>query len=253
MATPHSLAEVIDLGTLRRSCAQCSLGQLCLPAGISGDDVDRLERLVKKRRPLHRGDYLYRTGAPLHALYVAREGTFKTVSLGEDGSEQVIGFHLPGELIGLDGLGEGVHRCESIALEDAHVCEVPYSELGRVAAEVPGLQMQLFRVMGRSMGRDQDHLEMLGRRQANERMALFLHSLSERLRQLGHPPDAIHLSMSREELASYLGLVIETVSRTLSRMQDDGLIRVQGRKLKILDMGALDKLAHEVEGKRSRA
>lgn len=242
--------EIIDFGTLRRSCAQCSLGQLCLPAGISAIDVERLDGMVRRRRPLSRGEYLYRVGSPMHALFVSREGAFKTVALGEDGGEQVIGFHLPGELIGLDGMGDGIHRCESVALESASVCEVPYNDLGRVAAEVPSLQSQLFRIMGRSMGRDQDHLEMLGRRHAGERLALFLHSLSERLTSLGQPGDRIHLPMSREDIASYLGLVIETVSRTLSRMQDDGVIQVQGRRLRILDAASLQRMAHESENRR---
>lgn len=245
MRAARPAAEVIDIGSLRRSCAQCSLSQLCLPAGIAAVDVERLDRLVKRRRPLTRGEFLYRSGSQMNALFVSRAGSFKTVSLNEDGGEQVIGFHLPGELIGLDGLGDGVHRCESVALEDASVCEVPYADISRVAAEIPSLQAQLFRVMGRSMGRDQDHLELLGRRHAGQRVALFLHSLIERLEALGQSGDVLHLPMSREDLASYLGLVIETVSRTLSRMQDEGIIGVQGRKLRVRDRARLDRMVHE--------
>lgn len=250
MSKASSAAEVLDIGSLRKNCAQCSLRQLCLPAGIAAQDVERLDRLVRRRRPLARGEYLYRSGSPMAALFVSREGTFKTVALGEDGDEQVIGFHLPGELIGLDGMGEGVHRCESVALEDASVCEVPMADITRVAAEIPSLQAQLFRVMGRSMGRDQDHLEMLGRRHAGQRMALFLHSISERLESLGHSSEVIRLPMSREDLASFLGLVIETVSRTLSKMQEEGVIKVQGRKLRVLDRERLDRMVHEPEERR---
>jgi len=247
MSQQSASAVVIDFQALRKVCSQCSLRQLCLPAGIAAADVSRLDRLVRRRRPLARGDYLFRSGSPMTSLFVSREGAFKTVALGEDGETQVIGFHLPGELIGLDGLGDGVHRCESVALEEASVCEVPLADLSRIASEIPSLQTQLFRVMGRSMGRDQDHVEMLGRRHAGQRVALFLHSISERLKALGQADDVVRLPMSREDLASFLGLVIETVSRTLSKMQDEGIIEVQGRKLRVLDHARLDRMVCEPE------
>ncbi|MGY6519848.1 MAG: helix-turn-helix domain-containing protein [Lysobacteraceae bacterium] len=243
---------IVDIAALRRSCAQCSLQQLCLPAGIGAEDLKRLDEVVRKRRPLGRGDALFRVGSPLGSLFVAREGAFKTVALSEDGTEQVIGFHLPGELLGLDALGEGVHRCDAHALEPAEVCEVPLDELGAIAARIPSLHQQLLRVIGQSMGRDHDHLAMMGRRHANERVALFLHGLSERLQRLGRDPDHLTLPMSREEIASYLGLVIETVSRTFSRLQDEGVISVRGRKLQVLDRARLDLIAHDPEEARSR-
>lgn len=246
-----SASSVIDLGRLRHSCGQCSLQALCLAGGVSSSDLERLDGLVKRRRPMARGDELYHAGQSMGSLFVARDGTFKTTSLSEQGDEQVIGFHLPGELMGLDGLGEGRHRCSTVALETATVCEIPFSDLAGVALQIPSLQQQLLRVMGQSMGRDQDHLEMLGRRHATERVALFLHSLSERLRSLSRPHQQFSLSMSREEIASYLGLVIETVSRTFTRLQDDGVIRVQGRKITLLDPARLAHLVHEGDERRS--
>ena len=206
--------------------------------------MDRLDRIVKRRRPIARRERLFSAGSELKTLYVAREGSFKTVALSEDGQQQVIGFHLPGELMGLDALGSGRHRCDAEALEPAGVCEVPLGDLERVAAQVPGLQHQLLRVIGGSMGRDQDHMEMLGRRQASERVLLFLHGLAERYRALGHPAGLLELSMSREDIASYLGLVIETVSRSFSRLQDDGVIAVRGRQVRILDTTRFEALAH---------
>lgn len=244
--------SVVDLSLLRNRCNQCTLQQLCLAGGgMSPAEVERLEGLVKRRRPLRRGEVLYRAGTPLHALFVSREGAFKTTSLREQGDEQVIGFHLPGELIGLDGLGQGVHRCSTVALEAAIVCEVPYGELERIAAQIPSLQHQLLRVMGQSMARDQDHLEMLGRRHATERVALFLHGLAERLQALSRPHRDFTLAMSREEIASYLGLVIETVSRTFSRLQDDGLIEIKGRRVRVKDPARLAQLVHEGDERRS--
>ena len=245
--------NIVDIAALRRSCSQCSLQQLCLPAGISREDLQHLDELVRRRRPLSRGDALFQVGAPLRALYVARQGAFKTTALSEDGSVQVIGFHLPGELMGLDALGGGAHRCDAEALEPAEVCEVPMADLGRVAAQIPSLQQQFLRIIGQSMGRDQDHLEMMGRRHANERVALFLHNLSERLSRLERSADHITLPMSREDIASYLGLVIETVSRTFSRLQESGVIAVRGRKVQILDQARLKLLAHDPEEARARA
>lgn len=239
--------NVIDLAQLRRGCSQCSLHQLCLPAGIDSRELERLDEIVKRKRPIERGERLFRLGDSLQAVYVAREGAFKTITLTEEGEEQVIGFHLPGELIGLDALGSGAHRCEAVALGPAQVCEVPFDDLSTVAAQLPSLQMQLLRVIGQSVGRDHDHLEMLVRRQANERIALFLHGLGERLRHLGQSPTDIRLPMSREDIARFLGLALETVSRGFTRLQEDGVIAVHGRRVEIVDPVELNRLAHTPE------
>jgi CRP/FNR family transcriptional regulator len=243
MATP-----TLDLIALRKGCASCSLQQLCLPAGISLSELQELEDIVKRKRPVEAGERLFRQGDRMGSDWVARDGTFKTVLVNEDGEEQVIGFHLPGELIGLDALGSGMHRVEAVALTRANVCEVPFDELSAVASHIPGLQRQLMRVIGQSLGRDQDHREMLVRRQANERIALFLHGLSERLRTIGEAPDRIRLPMSREDIARFLGLALETVSRGFTRLQEDGVISVHGRKVEILDVAELDRLAHGNDG-----
>ncbi|MEG3193792.1 helix-turn-helix domain-containing protein, partial [Lysobacter sp. D1-1-M9] len=157
--------------------------------------------------------------------------SFKTVSVTEDGDEQVVGFHLPGELVGLDALGTGVHRCEAVALTEANVCEIPMDQLEQVAAQLPTLQKQLLKVIGQSVGRDQDHMQMLVRKQANERIALFLHGLSERLVNIGQSGSALVLPMSREDIARFLGLALETVSRGFTRLQEDGVIEVSGRRV----------------------
>ena len=237
-------AEVVDLERLRRSCAQCSLHVLCLPAGIGSSDLQQLDEIVRNRRPLDSGDHLFRSGQALGSLYVAREGAFKTVATNEDGESQVIGFHLPGELLGLDALGSGFHACDAQALTRATVCEVPLGQLESICAKLPGLQHQLLRIIGQGINRDQSHMEMLGRRQAAERVALFLHGLSERYKLLGRSGDMFVLPMSREDIASFLGMVIETVSRTLTKMQDDGVISVRGRQVTILDAARLDAMAH---------
>ena len=237
-------AVVLDLVRLRRSCAECTLRELCLPAGIGAKDTAQLDRIVKRRRPIDPKQRLFSSGSASKALFVARTGSFKTVAYSDDGQEQVLGFHLPGELIGLDALGVGYHRCDAIALEPAGVCEVPLHALEGVAAQVPGLQHQLLRIIGRSTGLAMDHMEMLGRRQAMARVMLFLNGLAERYRLLGHPPQLIVLPMSREDIANHLGLVIETVSRSFTRLQKEGVIEVQGRQVSVLDPSHFENLAH---------
>lgn len=235
---------VVDLARLRRSCAKCTLRVLCLPAGIGGGDLQRLDDIVRSRRPLGQGEHLFRAGQSLGSLYVAREGALKTVAINEDGDAQVIGFHLPGELIGLDALGSGRHACDAEALTAATICEIPLGQLETICAQVPGLQHQLLRIIGKGINRDQTHLEMLGRRQASERVALFLHGLSERYRLLGMSSDSFLLPMSREDIGSYLGMAIETVSRTLTKMQDEGIIGVRRRQVRILDAVRLEAMVH---------
>lgn len=241
--------SVVDLARLRQSCAKCSLQTLCLPAAIGVNDMEQLDRVVRNRRPMVVGDHLYRAGQTLSALYVAREGAFKTTITDEQGMSQVIGFHLPGELIGLDALGTGAHGCDAQALTQANVCEVPLSQLEMVAAQVPGLQHQLLKIIGQSINRDHSHLEMLGVKSANDRMALFIHGMTERYRLLGRPAELLVLPMSRQDIGSYLGLVIETVSRTLNKMQEDGVISVHGRQVRILDMKRLASMAHMTSDK----
>jgi CRP/FNR family transcriptional regulator len=241
----------LDLTRLRQSCGQCSLQQLCLPAGIGIGDLAQLDDIVRRRRPVARGERLFRAGDPMQSVFVPRDGAFKTVTVSEDGEEQILGFHLAGELIGLDALGDGKHRCEAIALTVANVCEVPFADLTTVAAQLPSLQQQLLRVIGHSLNRDTDHREILVRRQANERIALFLHGLGERYRQIGSSAHSFKLPMSREDIARFLGLALETVSRGFTRLQDDGVIAVHGRQIEIVDAAELDRLVHFGEAEPS--
>ncbi|MFC5578428.1 helix-turn-helix domain-containing protein [Lysobacter niabensis] len=245
-------STVLDVATIQHGCGHCALQKLCLPAGISPHDLQRLEDIVRRLRTMSRGERLYRLGDPLTAVYVARDGAFKTVSISEEGEEQVVDFHLPGELIGLDALGTGAHRCEAVALTSANVCEVPFDQLTAVAAKLPSLQQQLLRVIGQCVGRDQDHLGMLLRRQAGERIALFLHGLSERYRNIGQSPTQFKLPMSREDIAHYLGLALETVSRGFTKLQEDRVIEVVGRRIDVRDPDELRRLAHDAEHEEPR-
>ncbi len=242
----------LDMARLRRSCADCSLYQLCLPAGIDGPDLGRLEAVVQRKKPFQPGESLFRAGDPLGSVYVVSEGAFKTIGINEAGEEHVLGFHLPGELFGLDAIGSGRHRCEAIALIEARVCELPFASLATVATQLPSLQKQLLRVMGQSADRDHDHVDVLSRRQAGERIALFLHGLGERYKRIGRAGDDFHLPMSRDEIARYLGLALETVSRGFSRLHEDEVIEVRGRRVRVLDPLRLQAAATGCEGEPAR-
>ena len=247
MAVDSPAAIPLDLARLRRSCAECSLQRLCLPAGVDGEDLGRLDAVVQRRKPLRPGETLFRAGEALGSVYVASEGAFKTIAINEAGEEHVLGFHLPGELFGLDAIGSGRHRCGAVALTEARVCELPFASLAGVASQLPSLQQQLLRVIGQSTDRDHDHVDVLSRRQASERIALFLHGLGERYRRIGRPADDFRLPMSRDEIARYLGLALETVSRGFSRLHEDGVIEVAGRRVRILDPAAVHDAANGCE------
>jgi len=240
-------SNAVSLRDLRQSCTDCALNPLCLPASIGGADLERLDHIVKQRLPLERGDVLFREGIDHPSLFVVRSGSLKTFATLAEGDTQILGFHIAGEVVGLDGLGGDGHRCSAEALERSSMCEVPFAALSDIAAKVPGLQQQLFRVMSREFSREQQHPVMMGRKLAMSRLAIFLRSLSDRLRSIGHDPCELNLSMSRQELANYLGLVIETVSRSFSRMQALGVLRVDRRSVHILDFAALAVLAAQAD------
>lgn len=235
--------STLELGPLRRTCRACVLRALCVSPSIPDDALNPLDAVVRARRPLERGQHLYVSGARFQSLYVVRSGSFKTTLETNSGEQQILGFHLPGEFIGFDAMSEDVHRCSAEALERASVCEVPYAALDSVAAQSAPLRRQLMRIVSQQVLKDQEHLLMMGRRQAQERLAIFLRSQSERYRDLGRPADMLDLPMSRHELANYLGLVVETVSRLFTRFQELNVLEVNRRQIRILDFARLDELA----------
>ena len=235
----------LDLLQLRRTCRACALHELCLPASIAPEELTTLDSIVRARRPLDRGQALFASGLRFQALFVVRSGSFKTTLAGNAGEEQVLGFHLPGEVIGFDALCDDVHRCNAEALERSSVCEVPFAQIDEFATRVPGLYHQLMRIASREVVRDHEHLMMMGRKQAQERLAVFLRSLSERYHNLHRSPELLELSMSRHELANYLGLVVETVSRLFTRFEEAGVLSVNRKQIHILDFAKLDELAGE--------
>lgn len=228
-------ARVINIASIKAACKDCSLRELCLPLGLNDTDLKALDKVVRRQRTLQKGEHLYRLGDPLQSLYAVRAGTLKTTGLMEDGRVQVTGFHLPGELLGIDAISTDQHPCSAEALETSEVCEIPYDALEGLAQKVPGLQHQLFRIMSREVVEDERLLMMLGRMNAEERLATCLISFSRRHERLGVDGNSFKLSMSRQDLGDYLGLALETVSRLFSRFQDENLIEVQGRHVRLVD------------------
>ena len=221
------------------SCANCNLRELCLPKQIGAEDMVRVEQVVFARRRLKRGDSLFKAGDTFNALYAIRSGFLKTTVLNADGREQVTGFQMGGELLGLDGIGSGRYNGNAIALEDSEVCVIPYSRLQEISREVRGLQLQFHKVMSREIVREHGVMLLLGSMRAEERLAAFLLNLSQRFTARGYSASDFHLRMTREEIGSYLGLKLETVSRAFSRFQEDGFISVQQKHIRVLDVEGL--------------
>jgi len=237
-----ALAPVISIRELRSHCSGCNLHELCLPAGLDGTDLAELDRLVALPRPLARGDTLFRAGFELVSLYAVRTGFLKSSVLHDDGREQVAGFHMTGEVMGMDGIGAGKHLCDAVALEDSEVCEIPFADLERLSREIPALQSHFHRLMSREIAHDHGVMLLLGSMRAEERLAAFLLNLSQRYTARGYSSTQFNLRMTREEIGSYLGLKLETVSRAFSQLQDKGLLAVRNKAIDILDLSGLKAL-----------
>lgn len=224
---------------LKIACSNCNLRELCLPVGLSEREMLLLEEISHLKRGYARGDYLYRSGDSFQSLYAIHSGSFKTQVLHEDGREQVTGFQMVGEIIGLDAISTDRHTCDAVALEDGEVCELPFDKLEALSRDIPSLQRHLHKIMSREIVRDQGIMLLLGSMRAEERLAAFLLNLSQRFAARGLSPTRFQLRMSRQEIGSYLGLKLETVSRTFSHFQDAGLIAVKVRSVEILDLPRL--------------
>ncbi len=228
-------ANAVQLRQIREACRTCSLSDLCLPVALESPDVDALDNIVQRRRPLSRGDVLYRAGGRFNAIYAVRTGALKSMSVSEDGEEQITAFHLPGELVGLDAISFGTHPSTACALETTSICEIPFGELEDLAEEIPGLQRQLLRIMSKEIFSEQEMLHALARRTAEQRLAILLISLSDRFSRRGLSATRFRLPMSRHELSNYLGLAPETMSRLFRRFAENGWITAAGKEIVLED------------------
>lgn len=235
----------IDVGHLKVSCSKCNLRELCFPHGMSEEELTNMEAVVDQPKPLHKNDFLYRDGDKSNAIYAVRSGCVKTMTESANGDEQIVGFHLPGELLGLDGFAEGTHTCNAMALETSSVCELPLDQLETLCHELPGLQKQMRRIMGKEVNNDHKLLLLLGKMTAEERLASFLLSLSTRMEERHWKDSEFNLSMPRQDIANYLGMAVETVSRLFAAFQTDKIIEVDRRHITIVDMPRLKAIVGE--------
>ena len=221
------------------SCSSCALREVCLPCGLDADKLGVMDELTRGKRKVPKGSALYRNGDGFDSLYAIRSGSFKSVGVTRAGEEKVTGLHLPGEVMGLDAINGGKHGYDAIALEDSEVCIIPYAPLTQLASRIPQLQAQLLRILSGDISRDQGLMLLMGGMDAEQRITAFLLSLSRRYQKLGYASTRFCLRMTREEIGSYLGLTLETVSRVFSRLQRDGMIATQQKEVQLKDMAGL--------------
>ena len=235
------LASTASPAPLKTQCSTCHLKELCLPCGLAGSDVERLDGLNFARRRVKEGEALYHEGDKFQSIYAVRSGTFKSHISLRDGREQVTGFQMAGELLGLDGLASGKHASSALALEDAEICAIPYAHLSELAAGSTELQNVTSRLMSREIVREHSLMMLLGSMNAEERLATFLLNISQRMKARGYSPTEFHLRMSRAEIGSYLGMKLETVSRTFSAFQAQRLLQVDKKHVRISDLEGLTR------------
>jgi CRP/FNR family transcriptional regulator len=245
-AVPHPVTPImpLDTRTMKVACSNCNLRELCMPLGLSRDELERIDDLVATRRKIKRGTALFRDGDRFTSLYAIRTGFFKTCIASEDGRDQVTGFQMAGEVVGLDGIVNERHTCDAVALEDAEVCVMPFERIEELSGQIHSLQRHVHKIMSREIVREHGVMLLLGSMRADERLAAFLLNLVQRLHARGFSQTELVLRMTREEIGSYLGLKLETVSRTFSKFVEDGIVEVKQRHVRILDTAALKSIVN---------
>lgn len=220
-------------------CQNCSFSQLCLPFNLSNSELNRLDDIIKRKQPYQKNSKLFELHEPLKSLYAVRSGSFKSYTLNPEGEEQIIAFHLPGEIIGFDSVAHESHQSVAQALETSMVCEIPFDIMDALSSELPALRRQVMRLMSEEIKQDQQMFMLLNQRTAEERLAYFLVSMSTRFKNRGFSANEFRLTMTRGEIGNYLGLTVETISRLLSKFQKESLITVEGKLISLNDVDAL--------------
>jgi len=249
MSQPSSSStdSALTVNALRASCSTCSMHQLCLPMGLGENDMDRLDKIIGRRRKVARDDYLYRMGDTFTNLYAVRVGHFKTCQINAGGEQQITGFQMTGELLGMDAISTDRHHCNAVALEDSEVCEIPFPRLEELFGTMPTLLRHFHRMMSQEITREQSVMLLLGNMRAEQRFAAFLVNLASRYTTRGYSSTNFQLRMSREDIGNYLGLTIESISRLLSKFKKQGLLKVNNREIELLDLTMLKAMAAGTE------
>ncbi|REL29687.1 fumarate/nitrate reduction transcriptional regulator Fnr [Thalassotalea euphylliae] len=224
-------------------CQNCSISELCLPFSLNEQELDTLDNIIDRKRPIHKGEKIFQDGEALHSLFAIRSGTFKTFTIDSNGEEQITGFHLAGDLLGFDALASSEHQSFAQALETSMVCEIPYHTLDELSNSMPALKRQVLRLMSNEIRADQDMLSLLNRKNAEQRLATFLSSLSSRYKARGLSASQYRLTMTRGDIGNYIGLTVETISRLLNRFHKQELIIVEGKLITINDLDGLNEVA----------
>lgn len=235
-------STVIDLASLRSVCQQCGIYKLCMPNGLSHVDMDMLDRIIKRKRPLERGQHLYQEGEPFHSIFALRSGSLKTYIMNDEGEESVIGFKMPGDLLALSDIDNDNYTRSAKALETCSVCEIPFDRFEALSQEIPGLQHHIMSIMSKEIHQEQDKVTMCRKLSAEARLASLLLTLSERFAQRGFSPSEYNLSMSRSDIANMLGLAVETVSRLFTQFQEQGMLSVERKHIQLHDIHRLAEL-----------
>lgn len=228
-------------------CPNCGLQKICFPTGLMRSDVTRLDSIVERKSPLHKGDHLFRCGTPFESLFAVRAGVIKIYSLNDQGEEQILGFYLPGDVIGLDALSTKVHQCNAVALDTTSVCALPFDQLEHLSMQIPALNHQVFCLMSRGVNEGHVHSEILSKRNADQRVAHFIWHLSQRFLNRGYLHTEFRFSVLHRDVALFLGLTPETVSRILAKLAKLDIVYWKRKEIKIIDIVALRKLAGERE------
>ena len=244
---PLTANKAFNVSALRASCAACSMHQLCLPMGLGESEINRLDEIIGRRRKIPKDGLLYRIDDTFTNLYAIRLGHFKTFQLTPNGEQQITGFQMAGELLGMDAISTDKHHCDAVALEDSEVCEIPFARLEELFGSIPTLLHHFHRMMSQEITREQNVMLLLGNMRAEQRFAAFLVNLSSRYAARGYSSTNFQLRMSREEIGNYLGLTIESISRLLSRFKKQSLLRVSNREIEILEPVSLKAIAAGTE------
>ncbi|MBQ76661.1 MAG: Crp/Fnr family transcriptional regulator [Gammaproteobacteria bacterium] len=226
------------------SCQQCGLNALCIPYSLTHEEMDEVDGVVKRGKPLQRGENLFTTGTTFNSFYAIRSGAIKSYNIDENGEEHVIGFSLPGEILGLDAIDTAKHVSSAKALETTSICEIPYSQVETLSSKIHNLQAHMYRLLSREIREDQELQMLLGKKTAEEKIGTFLLNLSLRYEQRKLSSTLFRLPMARTDIGNYLGLAVETVSRVFTRLQCNGGIKVEGKEVEILDRRYLCEIAH---------
>ncbi|MDA3933083.1 MAG: helix-turn-helix domain-containing protein [Gammaproteobacteria bacterium] len=234
--------KILELGALRRICSGCSLRELCLPAGLDNDAIVALDEFVQKRQDIQPQEMAYRAGDPASNVYAVRLGSFKSYRMRKNGDTQIIGVHLPGELFGLDALASEQRQVYTEALEKSNICALPVGDLERLSHQIPAIGRQMMRLMARELNNSYEEHELLANDSALTRVAKFIWRYAQRRQQVGLQYRQFDIAISRQDLANYLGLQVETVSRAFRELRDRKVITASRSKLEILDPIALQAL-----------